>query len=89
MKRLLMFAEGYSEWLSEYGFFTAFPSFPFCMFGGIVIQVCLDKFAEPSPIDRDSIERLSGLALDYTVVSAVAVSTCISKFKNTALSAYI
>eukprot|EP00049_Salpingoeca_infusionum_P015547 m.304136 g.304136 ORF g.304136 m.304136 type:complete len:508 (-) comp15895_c0_seq6:300-1823(-) len=72
MKRLLMFAEGYSEWLSEYGFFTAFPSFPFCMFGGIVIQVCLDKFAEPSPIDRDSIERLSGLALDYTVVSAVA-----------------
>lgn len=124
-----------SSWLTEYRFFTAFPTFPFCMLGGILVraqhctvapqhgtqhiqtqhynttthdfffsfsfvflflffvhktasslllppppttqrqvQLTADTFANPSPIDRDTIERISGLALDFTIVSAIAVS---------------
>ena len=38
------------------------------------VQLTADTFANPSPIDRDTIERISGLALDFTIVSAIAVS---------------
>eukprot|EP00045_Choanoeca_perplexa_P008135 m.74584 g.74584 ORF g.74584 m.74584 type:complete len:255 (+) comp14368_c0_seq3:650-1414(+) len=72
LKRSLIRAEAESEWLSEYGFFSAFPTFPFCMFAGIAVQLVCDKFADPSPLDRGTIERISGLALEYTIVSAIA-----------------
>ncbi|EGD73561.1 hypothetical protein PTSG_13245 [Salpingoeca rosetta] len=42
------------------------------MLGGILVQLFTDAFANPSPIDRDTIERISGLALDFTIVSAIA-----------------
>lgn len=38
------------------------------------VQLVCDRFTDPSPIDRATIERISGLALDFTVVSAIAVS---------------
>lgn len=77
-----------SAWLTEYKFFSAFPLFPFAMFGGILvvvpecswyshemqIQVCLDKFAKPSPIDRVTCERISGMALEFTIVTAIVVT---------------
>ena len=37
------------------------------------VQLICDKFADPSPLDRGTIERISGLALEYTIVSAIAV----------------
>eukprot|EP00055_Hartaetosiga_balthica_P016854 m.108533 g.108533 ORF g.108533 m.108533 type:complete len:531 (-) comp9191_c1_seq6:4399-5991(-) len=72
IKRLLIYGEGYSSWLSEYRFFSAFPTFPFCMLGGIIVQLVLDKVSSTSPIDRTTIERISGLSLEFTIVAAVA-----------------
>ncbi|EDQ87910.1 uncharacterized protein MONBRDRAFT_26972 [Monosiga brevicollis MX1] len=74
-KRLLELLEGQSAWLTEYHFFSAFPTFPFCMFAGILIQLACDKWAAEPPLDRDTIERVSGLALEYTITSAVAIYT--------------
>eukprot|EP00043_Microstomoeca_roanoka_P012087 m.116065 g.116065 ORF g.116065 m.116065 type:complete len:514 (-) comp15387_c0_seq2:1114-2655(-) len=71
-KRCLIVAEEQSAWLTKYHFFSAFPTFPFCMLGGILVQLFTDALAKPSPIDRDTIERISGLALDFTIVSAIA-----------------
>ena len=37
-KKCLMLLENESEWLTEYKFFSAFPLFPFAMFGGILVS---------------------------------------------------
>eukprot|EP00054_Salpingoeca_dolichothecata_P023372 m.155659 g.155659 ORF g.155659 m.155659 type:complete len:209 (-) comp24660_c0_seq7:98-724(-) len=41
------------------------------MFGGILVQLTFDRYAKPGVVDRGSCERLSGIALEFTVISAV------------------
>ena len=41
------------------------------MFGGILIQLAADRFLTPGTIDRPTMERISGLALDFTVLTAI------------------
>lgn len=49
-----------------------FPLFPLCMIGGVLLQT-LTKFAKLNLlINRAQMERISGAALDFLVVSAVA-----------------
>jgi ESS family glutamate:Na+ symporter len=48
------------------------PLFPFCMIGGIIVQWLMTKLGIDHLIDRASVERIMGLALDFLVVSAVA-----------------
>eukprot|EP00054_Salpingoeca_dolichothecata_P023371 m.155654 g.155654 ORF g.155654 m.155654 type:complete len:61 (-) comp24660_c0_seq5:46-228(-) len=43
------------------------------MFGGILVQLTFDRYAKPGVVDRGSCERLSGIALEFTVISAVMV----------------
>lgn len=52
--------------------FKGFPLFPLCMIGGIIIQQIAQKLKVNHLIDHGQMQRLSGAALDYLVVAAVA-----------------
>jgi glutamate:Na+ symporter, ESS family len=47
------------------------PLFPLAMLGGFVVQLFISKFDFKQIIDRKTIVRLQGLALDLLVVSAI------------------
>jgi len=50
----------------------AVPTFPLCMLGGLILQIIFMKTGISGLIDRQSVERLQGLALEFLVVSAIA-----------------
>lgn len=52
--------------------FDAFPLFPLAMLGGMGVQVAAVRTGIDGWFDRASFQRLSGLALDLLVASAVA-----------------
>eukprot|EP00051_Salpingoeca_urceolata_P009821 m.119339 g.119339 ORF g.119339 m.119339 type:complete len:520 (-) comp16464_c0_seq10:40-1599(-) len=70
IKRILLVVEEQDAWLKKVDFFSSFPLFPFCLFGGLLIQLVIDRFPR-MPVDRLSFERISGIALEFTVVTAV------------------
>ena len=55
-----------------HGYLSAIPIFPFAMIGGIMIQWSMIKLKIDYLIDRGSVERIMGLALDFLIVSAIA-----------------
>ena len=52
--------------------FTGFPLFPLCMIGGVILQFCTQKVRIAHLINQQQMQRVSGAALDFLVVSAVA-----------------
>ena len=52
--------------------FTGFPLFPLCMIGGVLLQIFANKTKIDKLIDHHQMSRISGAALDFLVVSAVA-----------------
>jgi ESS family glutamate:Na+ symporter len=54
------------------GIMSAFPLFPLCMIGGLIVQLAVTKIARTSPIDRMLTQRLAGTALDFLVVAAIS-----------------
>ena len=52
--------------------FNGFPLFPLCMIGGVIIQKLFQKLKVEYLIDHGQMQRLSGAALDFLVVAAVA-----------------
>jgi glutamate:Na+ symporter, ESS family len=50
----------------------AFPLFPLCMIGGLIVQLSVTKFARVSPIDHGLMQRVGGTALDFLVVAAIS-----------------
>ena len=52
--------------------FTGFPMFPLCMLGGALLQSGSRLLKLDLLVDRDQMMRISGAALDYLAVSAVA-----------------
>ena len=48
------------------------PLFPLAMLGGVIVQLFMMKFDKHKLVDREMINRLQGLALDYLIVSAIA-----------------
>lgn len=53
-------------------FLTGFPLFPLCMLGGLLIQLFLSRVARINPVDHQVMQRLSGTAMDFLVVAAIA-----------------
>lgn len=49
-----------------------FPLFPLCMIGGIILQALHKLWRQDMLVDRVQMERISGAALDFLVVSAMA-----------------
>lgn len=54
-------------------FFKSFPLFPLCMVGGLVVQLFAANFTRRNPIDHQLMQRLSGTAMDFLVVAAIAM----------------
>ena len=52
--------------------FKGFPLFPLCMIGGVILQIFASRVKIDRLIDHRQMSRISGAALDYLVVSAVA-----------------
>ncbi len=57
---------------SEIEIMRAFPLFPLCMMGGLIVQLCVTRFAKVSLIDHGLVQRVGGTALDFLVVAAIA-----------------
>ena len=51
--------------------FVGFPLFPLCMIGGMILQTFSSKVKLARFIDHSQMQRISGAALDFLVVSAV------------------
>ena len=52
--------------------FLGFPMFPLCMLGGVLLQSFVKFIKVDLLVDRDQMQRISGAALDYLALSAVA-----------------
>ena len=52
--------------------FLGFPMFPLCMVGGAMLQIVAKLAKVDLLVDRDQMTRISGAALDYLALSAVA-----------------
>ena len=52
--------------------FLGFPMFPLCMLGGVLLQYFVKLIKVDLLVDRDQMMRISGAALDYLALSAVA-----------------
>lgn len=57
---------------AERRLFSGFPLFPLCMIGGLMIQKGLQRVRLDHLVDHGQMRRLSGAALDFLVVSAIA-----------------
>ena len=74
IKLLLAYLNGIApQWLVELKVLESFPLFPLCMIGGLVVQKFFVLAHIDYLIDHELMRRLSGTALDFLVVSAVAV----------------
>ena len=52
--------------------FNGFPLFPLCMLGGVLLQAGARLIKVDLLVDREQMTRISGAALDYLALSAVA-----------------
>ncbi len=52
--------------------FAGFPLFPLCMLGGVILQSVSKLIKVDLLIDRAQMDRISGAALDYLALAAVA-----------------
>ncbi|WP_158967563.1 sodium/glutamate symporter [Chachezhania sediminis] len=48
------------------------PLFPLAMIGGAVVQFAMTRMGKDHLIDRELVNRIAGVALDFTIVSALA-----------------
>ena len=70
--RLLWLIEDAVPALQEIRFFRSFPLFPMCMLGGMVIMWLHSITKSLPPIDALLMERISGAAMEFLIVSAIA-----------------
>ncbi|WP_080875878.1 sodium/glutamate symporter [Oceanobacillus timonensis] len=52
--------------------FEYVPLFPFAMIGGIIVQIFISRFDYHELVDRDTINTIQGVALDFLIISAMA-----------------
>jgi len=60
-----------ASWQSR-GLLDSFPLFPLCMFGGLILQKILERLRLSLLISHEQMARISGSALDFLVISALA-----------------
>lgn len=59
-------------WADSIEIFTYVPLFPLAMLGGVIIQLFADQAGLGNMIDRGTMERIQGLALDTLIIAALA-----------------
>lgn len=52
--------------------FDAVPTFPLTMLGGLFLQLGLTKLGMSDIVDKDTLERIQGVSLEFLVVAAIA-----------------
>ncbi len=53
------------------GLFRHVPLFPLAMIGGVLVQITVDRFGQGRHVNRRLMNRISGTALDFTIVAAL------------------
>jgi Na+/glutamate symporter len=72
-KQLLAHIDQYApQSVQDLHVLKSFPLFPLCMIGGLMLQAFLKRTKTDFLADSGQMQRLSGTALDFLVVSAVA-----------------
>jgi glutamate:Na+ symporter, ESS family len=59
-------------WVDTIELFEYVPLFPLAMLGGVLVQLVVDRVDTQGIVDRGSMMRLQGLALDLLIVTALA-----------------
>ncbi len=72
IKQLLVLIETNLPGLGEQEIMRAFPLFPLCMIGGLIVQFCVSRVSKIDPIDHGLMQRLGGTALDFLVIAAIS-----------------
>jgi len=72
IKMSLVGVEVHLPGIRRHAIMRAFPLFPLCMIGGLIVQICLTKVGRASIVDRGLTQRLAGTALDFLVVAAIS-----------------
>ncbi len=72
IKQALVAAGGLSGSDTALEIMSAFPLFPLCMIGGIIIQLLEDRFDKHHLIDLGLTKRIQNSALDFLVIAAIA-----------------
>ncbi|MDP6630012.1 MAG: sodium/glutamate symporter [Kiritimatiellia bacterium] len=72
LKLGLVWIEAHLPGIGEHAIMRAFPLFPLCMIGGLLVQISMDRCAKINVVDHHLMQRVGGLALDFLVVAAIA-----------------
>lgn len=59
-------------WVDTIELFSYVPLFPLAMLGGVIVQLMAEKTGLDRLIDRGTMERIQGLALDVLIIAALA-----------------
>merc|ERR1712151_686699 len=71
--RLLWLIEDAVPALQQIKFFRSFPLFPMCMLGGLLVMWVRHKLGCPFPVDDLLMDRIGGAAMEFLIVSAIAL----------------
>ena len=73
IKQLLILTDGMTPAsFRELHIMQSLPLFPLCMIGGVLLQLFLRKTRLDMLADHDQMKRITGAALDFLVVAAIA-----------------
>ncbi|MEX0720454.1 MAG: sodium/glutamate symporter [Balneolaceae bacterium] len=61
----------WEEW-TGFALMEHFPLFPLAMIGSIIVQIFLDRYIDYPIINQELMKGISGFALDFMIVSAIA-----------------
>ena len=68
----LVLIENQVPYLAEKKLLGGIPTFPLCLFGGLLIQLLADKYDPHDHIDIGITHRIQNASLDFLVVAAIA-----------------
>lgn len=71
-KQGLVLVENAVPYLAEHKLLSGIPTFPLCLFGGLVIQMLATRFDRHDHIDAGITRRIQNASLDFLVVAAIA-----------------
>ncbi|MBN1359526.1 MAG: hypothetical protein JW993_02990 [Sedimentisphaerales bacterium] len=71
-KQGLVLIESAVPYLARHKLLSGIPTFPLCLFGGLVIQILATRFDRHNHIDAGITRRIQNASLDFLVVAAIA-----------------
>ncbi len=71
-KQGLVRVENAVPYLEQHRLLSGIPTFPLCLFGGLLIQILATRFDRHNHIDAGITRRIQNASLDFLVVAAIA-----------------